>query len=158
VPVRLTTSIDSETARVGTLVEAELTRDIEIGPDLTARQGSLLSGRLRQFEFYPADEGHYVLGIEFHELTFDSGGKRAQLSLALDRVAESVQVQQNAPSPVRRREVSRAVGNMPTFTRTTVETYEAPGLPGVGVFYVRGRQFELKPGLEMIWRTKADRD
>jgi hypothetical protein len=158
VPVRLITSIDSETARVGTLVEAELTRDIQIGPELTVRQGSLLSGRLRQFEFYPADEGHYLLGVEFHELTFDAGEKRAELSMGLERVAETVYVKQKAPTPVTRREVSRGVGNMPTFTRTTVETYEAPVLPGVGVFYIRGREFELEPGLEMVWRTKSHRD
>lgn len=158
VPARLITSIDSGTARVGTLVEAELTRDVEIGPDLTARQGSLLSGRLRQFEFYPGDEGHYLLGVEFHELTFDGGTKRAELSLNLERVVETVYVKQKSPTPVTRREVARGVGNMPTFTRTTVETYEPAVLPGVGVFYIRGREFELEPGLEMVWRTKADRD
>jgi hypothetical protein len=26
-------------------------------------------------------------------------------------------------------------------------------IPGVGVFYVRGRKFEIKPGLRMTWRT-----
>lgn len=155
VPVRLTTSIDSETARVGTLVEAELTRDIQIGPDLTASEGSLVSGRLRQFEFYPADAGHYLLGVEFHELLFDAGEKRAELSLDLERVAETVQVKQESPMPVTGRQVTRAGRNMPTFTRTTIETYEAPVLPGVGVFYVRGREFTLEPGLEMNWRTVA---
>lgn len=158
VPVRLTATIDSETARVGTLVEAELTRDVEIAPGITAAQGARLRGRLRQFEFYAADEGHYLLGVEFHELTFDGGTKRAELSLVLERVVETVYVKQKSPTPVTRREVSRGVGNMPTFTRTTVETYEAAVLPGVGVFYVRGREFELEPGLEMVWRTKAHRD
>ena len=157
-PVRLTTSIDSETARVGTLVEAELTRDVEIGPGITAHQGSLLSGRLRQFEFYPGEEGHYVLGIEFHELTFDSGRKRSDLSLALERVAATARVRQDAPTPVTRSEVSRGLGSLPTVTRTTVETYKALQLPGVSVLYVRGRKFELKPGLEITWRTVADGD
>ncbi len=154
-PIRLTSAIDSETARVGTPVEAELTRDVQIGSGITAPQSSTLSGRLRQFEYSPGDAGHYVLGIEFHELTFDSGKKRADLSLALERLAETTRVQQNAPAPVTRTEVAKGIGSMPTVTRTTVETYTGRALPGVGVFYVRGRKFELKPGLEMTWRTVA---
>jgi hypothetical protein len=157
-PIRLTSAIDSETARVGTPVVGELTRDVEISPGVTAPQGSTLRGRLRQFEYYPGDAGHYVLGIEFHELTFDSGKKRADLSLALERLAETARVQQDAPAPVTRTEVAKGIGSMPTVTRTTVETYTGRALPGVGVFYVRGRKFELKPGLEMTWRTVAAGD
>ncbi len=155
-PVRLTTAIDSETARVGTLVEAELTRDVEISPGIVARQGALLSGRLLQFEYYEADAGHYLLGMQLRELTFDAGKKRADLSLVLESVAETTRVQQYAPTPVISTSVSRGVnGNMGTITRRTVETYQVRELPGVGVFYVRGRKFQLKPGLQMTWRTVA---
>lgn len=152
-PIRLTSLIDSETARVGTLVEAELARDIEISPGVTAPEGALLSGRLRQLEAYPEDPAHYVLGIEFHELTFDSGKKRAELSLALERVAGGSRVQQYGPTPVKNVTVSKGIGNLPDVTRTTVETYMGRLLPGVGVLYVRGREFEIKPGLRMTWRT-----
>jgi hypothetical protein len=153
-PIRLTTAIDSETARVGTLVEAELTRDVEIGPGLTAPQGALLSGRLLQFEFYEADAGYYVVGIQFRELTFDAGKKRADLSLALESVAGTTRVQQYGPTPVISTNLSSGVnGNMGTIARRTVETYEGRELPGVGVFYIRGGKFRLKPGLDMIWGT-----
>lgn len=152
-PIRLTTSIDSETARVGTLVEAELTRDVEIEAGSVIPHGTLLSGRLRQFEFYRGEAAYYVLGIEFHELMFDSGKKRADLSLALERLAETTRIQQHAPTPVKRTDVSRGIGNQPTVTRTTVETYNGRRIPGVGVFYVSGREFEIKPGLQMTWRT-----
>jgi len=154
-PVRLTTTVDSETARVGTLVEAELTRDVRFDADLVIPQGAMLSGRLRQFEFYQGDDAHYVLGIEFHELTFDSGKKRADVSLALVQIANRMGVQQDAPSSITRTQVARGIGNLPTVTRTTVETYQSRELPGVGIFYVLGQKFELKPGLQMTWRTVA---
>jgi hypothetical protein len=152
-PIRLTSTIDSDTARVGTPVEAELARDVEISPGVTAPEGAVLSGRLRQFEFYQDNPAHYVLGIEFYELMFDSGKKRGNLSLALERLAETSRIQQYGATPVTRTEVSKGVGNLPDVTRTSVETYMGRRIPGVGVFYVRGRKFEIKPGLRMTWRT-----
>lgn len=155
-PIRLTSVIDSDTARVGTPVEAELARDIRLDEDTVIPEGARLNGRLRQLEAYPDDPAHYVLGIEFYELTFDSGKKRADLSVALERVAETTRVQQHSPTPVISTNVSKGVnGNMGTITRTTVETYEGRQLPGVSILYVRGRTFELKPGLRMTWRTVA---
>ncbi len=100
-----------------------------------------------------------MVGIQFRELTFDAGKKRADLSLALESVAETTRVQQYAPTPVVSTTVSKGVnGNMGTITRRTVETYEGREMRGVGVFYVRGRRFELKPGIQMTWRTVAAPD
>ncbi len=56
--------------------------------------------------------------------------------------------------PVTHTEVNKGVGNLPDVTRTTVETYMGRTIPGVGIFYVRGRKFEIEPGLQMTWRTR----
>ncbi|MDA0205096.1 MAG: hypothetical protein O3A53_18770 [Acidobacteria bacterium] len=152
-PVRLTSVIDSETARVGTLVEAELTKDVRTSEDIVAPQGATLSGRMRQFEFYQGGDAHYVVGVAFQELMFDGGRKRAEVSLALEQVANMMGVQQILQGAVTNTQVSKGIGNVPTVTRTTIETYKGRELPGVGVFYVRGRKFRLEPGLQMVWRT-----
>jgi hypothetical protein len=152
-PVRLTSVIDSETARVGTLVEAELTSDVRISEDSVAPQGATLSGRIRQFEFYKGGDAHYVVGVEFQELVFDGGRKRADVSLALEQIANRMGVQLVPQGPVTNTKVSKGIGNLPTVTRTTIETYKGRRLPGVGIFYVQGRQFQLKPGLQMVWRS-----
>ena len=94
-----------------------------------------------------------MVGIEFQELMFDGGRKRTQLSLALEQVADRMGVQQVPEGPVTKTQVAKGIGNLPTVTRTTIETYTGRRLPGVGTFYVRGKKFQLKPGLRMVWRT-----
>ena len=94
-----------------------------------------------------------MVGIEFQELMFDGGRKRTQLSLALEQVADRMGVQQVPEGPVTKTQVAKGIGNLPTVTRTTIETYTGRRLPGVGIFYVRGKKFQLKPGLRMVWRT-----
>jgi predicted Ser/Thr protein kinase len=152
-PLRLTTQIESDTARVGTLVEAELTRDVRFGDDSLLPEGAVLSGRIRRLEFYEEGPGHYVVGIEFRELTFDSGRKRAAVSLSLERIANTMGVQQAPPTRTIRSQVDAGIGNASTITRTTVETYTGLDMPGVSVFYVRGGKFRLEPGLPMTWMT-----
>lgn len=149
--VRLTTLIDSETAGVGTPIEAVLARDVPFGTDSVLPKGALLRGRLRRFEYYGGDDEHHVVGIEFQELTFN--GKRAIVSLSLEQIANALGVQRGPPAPTTSRFGTGGIGNMPTVTRRTVETYYGQDIPGVGVFYVRKKTFRLKPGLKMTWRT-----
>jgi hypothetical protein len=153
-PVRLTSMIDSETARVGTPVTAELAADVEYGPNAVVQKGAVLNGRLRRFELYEGGEDHHVVGIEFFELSFDAGRKHGEISLSLEQVAGRMGVRQGASAPTTNSLVTTGLGNS-TVTRTTVETYIGHNMPGVGIFYVRGRKFRLKPGLRMTWRTVA---
>ncbi len=152
-PVRLITPIDSDTTQVGSPVRAELTTNVRYGTDTVLPKGAVLNGRIRRFEFYKGTSEHYVVGIEFLELSFDSGRKRADVSLTLERIATTMGVEQSASAPVTRSQTSIRIGSLPTETRTTVETYVGRGIPGVGMFYVRGHGFVLKPGFRMTWKT-----
>lgn len=154
-PVRLTTSIDSATAQVGSPVRAELTANVRYGKDTVVPKGAVLSGRIRRFEFYRGISEHYVVGIEFLELSFDSGRKRADVSLSLEQIARTMGVQQSPSAPITRSQTSIRTGDLLPETRTTVESYVGRGIPGVGMFYVRGREFVLKSGFRMTWKMVA---
>lgn len=155
-PLRLTTAIDSATAQVGSPVAAELASKVRYGSKGTMLpKGAVLSGRIRRLEFYEGADEHYVVGIEFRELSFDAGRKRADVHLSLEQVASERGVQHRPSGPVSRSRTSIRLGDLPTETRTTVETYRERGMPGVGLFYVRARQFQLTPGFRMTRKTVA---
>ena len=156
-PVRLTTAIDSETARVGTPIQAELTKDVRYDGNSVVPKGALLSGRLRRFEFYDGLNAHHVVGIEFVDLSFDAGRKRAPLYVALEHVVAQ-SVQRAGPSPAVKIQIRQGIGELPDVRRTTIETYRGREMPGVGSFFVTGKAFRLKPGVLMTWKTIARAD
>ena len=169
-PIRLETTIDSATARVGTRVEAVLLQDVAGGEQILPA-GAILSGRLRRLEYYGGADSYFAVGIEFQELLF--GSNRAVLSLALERVANNVvSAQRQQPpswighSPFRTlprgyvytdmRNGSSGKVDAPTITENSTSTFVGHELFGVGVVYVQTKntnQLRLTPGLQMAWRT-----
>ena len=124
VPIRLTTAVDSRTAKVGDPVEAQVDADIRDHSEVVLPKGARITGRVRRLERYREPAPHFIVSLEFTTVEADS--RRASFFGQLQQTERLVSVSR---------------------TRAAAE------LPGVGTFLVDGLEFLLPAGWPMTWRT-----
>jgi len=147
--VSLQTPIDSKISRVGTPIEARLTRNVNLDDGTRLPKGARLTGRLRMFARYTDGTPRTLVGIEFTELTF--GGHRAPLRLKLERITTNQKISADGPEGSFSSQ-TLSVGVMRGY-RDFIESYPEQDTPGIGLFYVTQAEFVIQPGVQMTWRT-----
>jgi hypothetical protein len=68
--VRLTHTVDSETAAVGDPISATVESDVKLKGKLLVPQGAILRGRIRQLDAHTIPREYHVVGLEFTDLEF----------------------------------------------------------------------------------------
>ncbi len=148
VPVELAAPIDSENALVGDLITAKVRADVKQDGRVVVPRDARLTGRIRRLEKYSTPVKHFIVALEFRELTF--ADKRARFLGELEEIGPLAGLSRQL-SLSNERTQSLGTDRVVTTTRESVTTGE---LPGVGTFYMRGNRFRLPPGLRMVWKTK----
>jgi hypothetical protein len=136
IPVTLTSRVLQD-ASVGSLLEGVVASNARIGKDITLPAGSPVKGRLRRLERYSDPIPHFIVAIEYTEVT--ALGIRYRFDADLLRI--------DSPGV----EISLSVS--PDFEKT--ETVTVSALPGVATFFVRGDHLNLAANLLTTWRSKA---
>jgi hypothetical protein len=149
VPVELAAPIDSEHALVGDLVTARVRADVKQDGRVVVPRDARLTGRIRRLEKYPTPVEHFIVALEFRELTF--ADKRARFLGELEEIGPLAGLSRKLSLPSTR---TQSVWRDKVGTATTRESLTTEELPGVGTFYMRGSRFRLPPGLRMVWKTK----
>ena len=72
VPIRLTTAVDSRTAKVGDPVEAQVDADIRDHNEVVLPKGARITGRVRRLERYREPAPHFIVSLEFTTVEADS--------------------------------------------------------------------------------------
>ncbi len=145
--IRLETRIDSPESAVGDPIRGRLKQAVKRGGNIIAPKGATVTGRIRVLERHTCPRALFMIGLEFVALQFDS--KRARFKARLTEVAPvtgmfSVPATGYRPRGGRPR-VSGSLGH----TRIVSD----PRYPGGGMFFMRGRRFKIRPGLNMVWET-----
>jgi hypothetical protein len=139
VTIQLTQPITDRDA-VGTLIRARVVSDVVHKGGIVLPRGSPVRGRIRRLERFD-DEGTYAVGLEFTEV--EANG------VPLRFYAELLQLDRR---PDLRKMVSEKI-TVSAGQHTQVITL--PLLPGVALFFVRGKSFTLPEGFRMTWRTRG---
>lgn len=149
--LRLDTEINSERAVVGDRIEATLESAIRKDGELLAPKGSRLLGRIRRLERFADPENYFIIALEFQELR--TPNQRALVQVELVHVTKfSGLVEGFGGESVVRTEQSGGLSGL-RVERTTVKSYSNAPLPGTGELYIQAEQFQIRPGLRMVWRT-----
>ena len=150
IAVRLRTRISAGMA-VGELIEGTVESNVQPKGALLIAAGSPVRGRIRRLERDTDPIPHYVVGLEFTEVEVQ--GIRHRFHAELTGVDSAPGVELRLTVTTRTEEVNPAQG--PGQVRTTTEVLTLPDLPGVGTFFVKGRDLDLPPGFRTEWKTRA---
>jgi hypothetical protein len=146
--VKLTTRITGATT-VGALIEGSISGNVTHKGKVLIPDGSTVRGRLRRMEWYPEKDGYFVVGLEFTDI--EARGTRYRFFADLedtDRLPGIESTLRSSKSETR----SLWEGSV---TLSSSESISLSSLPGVGCFFVRGRQLDLPPGFRTTWKTRA---
>lgn len=150
VHVRLSQDIDSRKARVGDLLSATVESAVKNKRRTLIPQGAVVRGRLRRLERLSHPYDAVMIGIEFSEIEFD--GARARFFGRPEGLETSTGVDSHLAPTVMRSQVDYGLhGQRMDITR--MENYTHQELPGVVVFYVKGKDALIQKGWRMTWRT-----
>jgi hypothetical protein len=147
--VRLTHTVDSETAAVGDPIAAAVESDVKQKGKLLVPQGAILRGRLRQLDAHTTPRQYQVVGLEFTDLEFPRHhgrffGEMESIGLPADLMDDMTGSHATADESVLSRQI---------MTRVRRETHWTRQVPGVSTFSVKGGRLTMPEGLHMTWRT-----
>jgi hypothetical protein len=144
VDLELQSPIDGGHSKIGDPVVAVLRSPIRRGREIVMPKGAVARGRLLHLEKVTGRVAWYIVAIQFE--TLEHGTRRAPLVARLEEIASRLphggQATVNAAFP----------GGI-LLRRSALE-----GIPGAGVFYVKGEMIRLGPGTWMTWRTAKKMD
>ena len=157
IALQLSLPIDSKTSLEGDMIRARVAADVRAQHQVIISKGALVRGRIRRLERYSDPVPHFIVGLEFVEI--EDGSKLWIFRARLDRVD---------PIPglswmlsTKHSENLMLFGNGGPLDalsqRLTGESVYTIDLPGVGSFFMQGDQFRLPQGLNMLWRTVAEK-
>jgi len=159
ITVRLNSRISAGDA-VGTLIEGTVAGDVPSKGQVVIASGSRVRGRLRRLERYSDPVPNYVVAIEFTEV--ESAGIRYRFLADLVELDSAAGVSQTLSREGPTSQVSTSMFQrqpMPSIfdaqTRTSVERYTLPDLPGVAVFFVRGTKLDVPQAFRTVWKTRT---
>jgi hypothetical protein len=136
IQMALESAIDSKSASVGDAVRARVLREVRIGPDLVLPKGAALNGRIVRMQHSPP--AGFAVGIDFAEAEWDNVHAKVAGSLLDIDLAQ----------PAAKKLLSY-------FDGSEARAVIGPDSTGIRVFYIKGKQFQIAPGLRLIWRTGA---
>jgi hypothetical protein len=153
--MELESGFDSATAAIGDPVRARVVKEVRRSGKPILPKGAIATGRIRSMECQ-ARSGGFLLGIEWTGMRW--GNNRAEFR------AELLEARTRAPiEPTRGLQAgnSNVVGlsgsvpsvEIPLAERSGTQIRVESGIPGVGRLFVKGEQWRLAPGLQMVWRT-----
>jgi hypothetical protein len=145
--MQLEQELNSNGAAEGDLITARIETAVKKKNVVLIPAGALVRGRIRRLETYHQPRPHFIVGLEFLEISFD--GKRAAFTGRLDWIQPLPGISWLLHTS-KSKSFSDAVGEIDTTHNETIRTAD---LPGVGTFFVEGAQFKLPAGLHMLWRT-----
>jgi hypothetical protein len=150
VTIALRTPFNDRTA-VGQYIEGNV-----VGNVTEARRGSIVipdgavvRGRIRRLERSSELGGFFDIGLEFTEVVVNGTPLRFFAGLESAAPLEGLAWQMSSAS--QHDESSPYL----KVTRTTVDRFVQPELPGVGSFFMRGAGFTIPAGFRMVWKTQA---
>ena len=144
--VGLQEPIGIHTARVGDPVTARLEQTVKISPGLSVPAGSILRGRIRQFERLEQPANTFQVGIAFAELESEQVTYRffAEMIGMEPLPGISSQLTTN-----RSRFSASMAGSIQSMSGETVVPI---AIPGAAVFFLSDTPF-IPKGFRMTWRT-----
>jgi hypothetical protein len=150
--VALDEPIVARNAGVGDSVSARLESAIRVSPDLVIPAGSILRGRIRQFDRLDNPPNTYLVGLAFSELEW--GAQRYRFFGALDYMEPRAGISAELSAGI------GSSGGMGIGTRRWIENSPATeseslvgaSIPGAAVFFLSNTAAVPK-GFRMVWKT-----
>jgi hypothetical protein len=136
IPVTLETAIDSARSVVGDEVRGQVAEDVTIRPDLKLPKGAAVTGHIVALEHRLSPQPSVIVGIEFTEAEW--GNARAIFS------GELLDVDYRSPG------MKQLLTYFDGKRKKAVIEHD---VPPTGIFYMKGRQCHIAPGLRIEWRT-----
>jgi len=146
--VRLTKPVDSQVAKVGDPLDAEIVSSVEYKHKLIVPKGAILRGRIRRLERFSTPRPNYVVGLEFTDVEFPGHHARffGEMLSVVPTAGLSLTVSTSKTE-------TRDLGPVGSLASSRTETYLAVPIPGIGTFFMEGSNFRLPEGLLMDWRS-----
>jgi hypothetical protein len=142
VVTRLVSPITQDSA-VGGLIEATISGNVPRKGKVLIPEDSTVRGIIRRLEWNADKGGYYIVGVEFTDI--DAAGVRYRFFADLQTLDRVPGVDFALVTDTTRNK--QVAGNTEILT--------LPPLPGVGLFFVRGRKLELPKGFRLKWKTRA---
>jgi hypothetical protein len=152
--VALDQAIEARNARVGDSVNARLESEVRVSQDLVIPAGSILRGRIRQFEKFDDSPNTYVVGLAFSELEW--GEQRYRFFAELENMEPRAGISKEITSAPAQSSgmgfsLKRTIENSPVMQS---ESMVAASIPGAAVFFLTGTE-AIPKGFRMTWKTRA---
>ena len=150
--VALDQPIEARNARVGDSVSARLESEVRVSPDLFIPAGSILRGRIRQFEKLDDPPNTYAVGLAFSEL--EQGEQRYRFFAELENMEPRAGISTEITSAPAQSSgmgfsLKRTIENSPVMQS---ESMVAASIPGAAVFFLTGTE-AIPKGFRMVWKT-----
>lgn len=149
--IRLAKPVDSQVAKVGDPLAAEMVSSVEYKHNLVVPKGAMLRGRIRRLERYSTPRPHWVVGLEFTDIEFP--GHHARFFGEMTGVAPGAGLSLTLSASQTETRDDIGLGGSVTSSRTVA--YLPVQIPGVSTFFMEGSSFRLPEGLLMDWRSIA---
>ncbi len=150
VPLELDTELDSSRALVGSLVSATVSERITLRSGLVIPKGANVKGRLRVLQSEELPVPHFLVGIEFVELTYENSRATFYARMTDPPRVAGLEMILSGQTKTRTKDYV-------TFrTETDLwQTARVPVMPGVSLFFMQGTAFRIPAGARMTWQTSA---
>jgi hypothetical protein len=150
ISARLDHAVESRTTAVGDAISATLDSPVEQKGRIFVPKGATLRGRIRRLERYSDPRDHYVVGLEFTDIEFP--GHHARFFGEMEDIASVAGMKTLMSASSLRSRSFPHPGNLTVYESAT-ETFSNLPIPGVGTFYMEGKQFRVPEGLHVTWKT-----
>ena len=149
IEARLDRAIDSRTAAVGDAISATIDKAVEQKGRSLVPKGAVLRGRIRRLEKSAEPRDHYLAGLEFTDLEFPEN--HARFFGEMEDIGVGGMKTLLSASSVRSRGLPGAGSS--TAYESSTETFSTLPIPGVGTFYMEGKEFKVPAGTRVTWKT-----